>query len=388
MNITASDPNVACSGFCDQKFHLACLSKKNEHYTDHILKFLSKISNVKWYCDKCDSLAMTATYKAAITKLIECTDVLNELVQPFRTHLREVDSMTQVRQPLSDLVIAKQTQKQASDNASESDADLNAQQTSQYRRKQQQQQLEHQTDKILEIDVEDNNDKSFHSIESAKSNVTTRRGKRPRNETESNVATENESKRPKSNIQNDQTEPNLDQFITAKSLSSTNNSRSIYISGFQPKTEASDIARHLRSLKLDKRLLDELVITKLVSNGANQRELSFVSFKLQVPIQYYDVLSHPNVWPPSVTVREFVNGRQSSVKPIHSRAEKIQNNRTQQKRKNFIQRRNANAPIQKNKRVQSTKRFINRNTTQQLGQTPEQIICNQLLAMLTKTLHH
>lgn len=83
----------------------------------------------------------------------------------------------------------------------------------------------------------------------------------------------------------------------------TSKIRSVYVSPFAPNTELSQIVDHLRNHNFTKGFADKTSCVKLVRN--NQKKLSFVSFKIDVPEQFYNVISDPALWPSEVNVKEF-----------------------------------------------------------------------------------
>lgn len=84
------------------------------------------------------------------------------------------------------------------------------------------------------------------------------------------------------------------------------NMRRIFISRLEPSTSCDQIIEHLKS----KNIIDDstdIKCTKLVKKDANLDELSFVSFKLDVPKNMFNLLNDPSMWPDSVAIREFVD---------------------------------------------------------------------------------
>lgn len=91
----------------------------------------------------------------------------------------------------------------------------------------------------------------------------------------------------------------------AASLSDVN-TRKIFVSRLKPTTSCTDIIEHLVSKKMIAEAND-IYCTKLVKKDAKLDELSFVSFKLDVPEHLFAAISNPLMWPDSVAIREFVD---------------------------------------------------------------------------------
>jgi hypothetical protein len=82
--------------------------------------------------------------------------------------------------------------------------------------------------------------------------------------------------------------------------------KSIYLSQLDPSTEPKDIIEYL----MDSKVIDSdklIKCIKLVSPKVNSDTFTYVSFKLDVPMDLYDKLVLPAIWPKSVAVREFVH---------------------------------------------------------------------------------
>ncbi|XP_055307915.1 uncharacterized protein LOC129572038 [Sitodiplosis mosellana] len=80
--------------------------------------------------------------------------------------------------------------------------------------------------------------------------------------------------------------------------------RSVYLTEFLPTTEPADIINHLNSIETVRPLTSDFKITKLVKKD-NKMELSFVSFKLDVPRQHFDKVIAAGIWPKKIKATEF-----------------------------------------------------------------------------------
>lgn len=105
-------------------------------------------------------------------------------------------------------------------------------------------------------------------------------------------------------------------------MTKTNMTRSIYISPFKPMIEPSHILNHLKSIDDLKHIAPGIVCTKLLSNTIKNGRISFVSFKLDLGRQHYEMVIDPAYWPmndgKSITIQEFVDKRAptSAVNPF------------------------------------------------------------------------
>ena len=97
----------------------------------------------------------------------------------------------------------------------------------------------------------------------------------------------------------------------------TNMMRSIYVSPFDPSTEASHIMSHLESNADLTHIISGIVCNKLARKN---RKISFVSFKLDVPRHHFDIIVDPKIWQMNgkdeLTVKEFVDKTNSSTNPF------------------------------------------------------------------------
>ena len=307
-----------------------------------MLAQIKQIDNIKWFCDACEPFVMNDTYKNALVKLVECADAFNGLVKPFRDQLAIIDSdkheptaisseKNDQPQTLSQLVIQqKQQQQQNQDKSSDTDGDSSSGLDKSFCTAEN----EPMETQINTVDISGGNPLV---------NITQRKRKLP-------PPKNDEAKRIKNDVvdlstqtsgaSTDKIVSNLHELVSAPPpteskpapLGSTSKSRLIYISNLQPKTEIADIIQHLKSLNLDKSLIDRIVVAKLVPPNKESNRFSFVSFKLQVPIEYYDVIAHPNVWPKGVSVREFVSRNREPIAAANNLNSNFKTNRSDQRK--------------------------------------------------------
>ena len=93
-------------------------------------------------------------------------------------------------------------------------------------------------------------------------------------------------------------------------------SRSIYVTPFSPNTKTSDIIDHLNLFEHIKPLTNDFSVSKLVKQNSGKLPLTFVSFKIDVPRQYFNKVANRKIWQPEINVTEFV------VKPSRSTVNK------------------------------------------------------------------
>ena len=93
-------------------------------------------------------------------------------------------------------------------------------------------------------------------------------------------------------------------------------SRSIYVTPFSPNTKTSHIIDHLNLFEHIKPLTNDFSISKLVKQNPGKLPLTFVSFKIDVPRQYFNKVANRKIWQPEINVTEFV------VKPSRSTVNK------------------------------------------------------------------
>lgn len=81
--------------------------------------------------------------------------------------------------------------------------------------------------------------------------------------------------------------------------------KAVWISRLEPETTDSDIATYITENTLIKEK-SKFDVHKLVKKGQDLSTLKFVSFKIAMNQDEFDVLMDPDVWPENVMVREFL----------------------------------------------------------------------------------
>ncbi|XP_031637005.1 uncharacterized protein LOC116349613 [Contarinia nasturtii] len=92
--------------------------------------------------------------------------------------------------------------------------------------------------------------------------------------------------------------------------------KTVYISPFRPDTTVDDITDHLKSHQCYS-VVGDLKVIKLVSQNKDTRKLSFVSFKIEVPNHYFDIIMDSSIWPPGVKAKEFVENSLPGKKTLN-----------------------------------------------------------------------
>lgn len=88
--------------------------------------------------------------------------------------------------------------------------------------------------------------------------------------------------------------------------------KTIFVSRLKPSTSCEEVLDHLVSSNLIANQSDAKCF-KLVKSGRDLSELSFVSFKLVVPEESFELIIDPSVWPEKIAVREFVESPQRKL---------------------------------------------------------------------------
>lgn len=147
------------------------------------------------------------------------------------------------------------------------------------------------------------------------------------------------AKRRKSNVHSPSQSSHLGDFVAEnksqiKTTDNNENSRCIYITPFKPATDSSEIISHLKSFGFIREFADKINCVKLISDKVNQNKLSFVSFKLFVPDEFYNLVADKSIWPQGISVKDFETRLKLKTQP-------------QPKKQNSIKR-NFNSTVQKN----------------------------------------
>lgn len=81
--------------------------------------------------------------------------------------------------------------------------------------------------------------------------------------------------------------------------------RPLHVSPFLPETTPESIIDHLNKYDFIRDFLGDIKCTKLVSQKRSLTSLHFVSFKLDIPQQHFEIVADSNIWPVDIEVKEF-----------------------------------------------------------------------------------
>lgn len=326
---------LKCNGPCRSFYHVTCLGNKNAAYKNALInQYISKIPNLRWFCDSCvhhPFIAHVFPSGEYMSRLME----LSEILLPILTMLSpgSLDGDANLIPPsgsIADAGANGATESADTDGITDkstepmvvSDEDNTA--TDQQNQQQiQQQQLQSQ---------HSNSNDAFSSPAANENHFfannvnTVRRGKRLNGDLQEDltqgVVQDPKHRKLSSSLGKWFAKPatTVEPTIASTSTANTNVTRSLYITPFLPSTEPSAIVQHLRNNETTKHVANEIVCTKLLSSRFNKKYLTFVSFKLDVPRQYYDLFANPEIWnvdnDVEFTIKEFVKRDVTSKQPV------------------------------------------------------------------------
>lgn len=331
-----SDANtLCCSGTCGSAFHISCLGKNNQQYKNALSTYMSKIPNLRWYCDGC-ILVHTSTQSLTV----DLTNRLNDI------KLIADDLLTKLNPSAltSQIGLENSTSSQKSDQTSQHDkssSDLNGSFATAGSSDQ------------METDI---------ASDTPYPNVNARPRKRPASPllappplSKKQNTTEFSPKSLADLLVKPMETKSAESLITVK----TNLMRSIYISPFDPSTEPEHIMRHLKSNDDLKHIVPNIKCSKLLRIN-HHHPLTFVSFKLDVPRHHYDIITAPSIWQIDgknpFTIKEFDVKFKGGAKPSGST---VNNNNNKSNNKSIAKTKAPAAPSssngQRNQRSSKTK---------------------------------
>lgn len=270
--------------FLRKKFHFTCISKSNKSYKKNVITLLIDIPNLQWYCDDCIPFTINGTYSGILKNINTCVNALSNTVGG---HQPDNGSISTISQPIQNQIhtpiqIDNTTDNQS--NSSESVANTS----------------------IISIDMtpDEISNANFFTV-NAKRKLSPPLEK---------------AKRRKSNIHSPSQSSHLGDFVAVKKtqINTTDNDenyRCIYVTPFKPTTDTSEIISHLKSFGSIREFVDRIKCVKLISEKVNQNKLSFVSFKILVPGEYFNLVAEQSVWPEGISVKEFETHLKIKEKP-------------------------------------------------------------------------
>lgn len=290
------EDSVYCYGACIQAFHMKCTGLDRS-----ASKIFKSCSNIKWVCNDClktDQPHLTNEIKTSFSEEIKTE--INNAVAPF---LSVAKTMQEFMPKVMELVSQKPSYKDCLDIKSY---------------------------------------EAFPAINQRNSGRRDRSPERMKNDITPNYGALFRDKLVFGKAESSTSKITGVKVVARPPPSTRPDTRKIFVSRLEPTTSCADIIEHLMS----KKLIDDandIICTKLVKKDANLGELTFVSFKLDVPERLFVAINNPLMWPDSVAIREFVDtparpravatiskkARDSSQSPKQSSPLNIENSITQ-----------------------------------------------------------
>ena len=108
------------------------------------------------------------------------------------------------------------------------------------------------------------------------------------------------------------TPTSLDGLVSSNSngpveITQTNLTKSLYVKGFQTFVQATHVMRYLGQVESVKHIVPDITCTRLMTNKKRKHRLTFVSFRIDVPRQSYELFANPEVW-------KCTNGQELEIK--------------------------------------------------------------------------
>lgn len=282
---------IKCYGLCRRTFHFTCISKSNPHYKKALLSTLSQIPNLKWFCNDCivNSLIIANTAFHPITQsLSNCVTQITSLMSSA-VSLKPVEPKS--TPDLDTLTPGDQAQSQIDQQRDAMNQTMNT--------------LENQN--ILD----DNSDFRMETEDGSTgsgslSSFVTVRGKKRKFSDVTLSPSKRQNTGETSPLDSLVFHPNVNASGSSNSnQDSASSDRLIYISPFEPQTKCEHIINHLKRHSFFDKIVNKTSCSRLVPENTS-RKLTFVSFRLQVPNDYFHIFMDPKIWPANTTIKEFV----------------------------------------------------------------------------------
>lgn len=304
VGVGESLDELSCYGFCRRSFHFTCISRENPHYKKALLATLMQIPNLKWFCPDCNAnsliVANTAFHPLA-QSLGNCAAQLSSLMasvvsfKPVET-VPDQSSAHPGDQAQNQLDQQLQIMNQTINSFGGRDAS------------------ENYPESRMQTDEESNG---------SLGDFVTVRGRKRKSAEKIASQAKRQSTSESSPLDNMVFQPNGNSSEDSNSVpnsnqNSTGTDRLVYISPFDPQTKCEHIINHLKRHSFFEKIVHKIGCSRLVPENCS-RILSFVSFRLQVPQDYFHVFMDQKIWPAGTTVKEFVQ---------RTRSERSQNSKT------------------------------------------------------------
>lgn len=335
--INKNEPNIGCYGVCGKKYHTKCLSESNPYYEKiDMVSILTHFPNLQWYCNDCLQFTLEGAFNGILRKLNDCSVAVSNITQPIKLrHIQRSKPNTSVAFA-SDSTPSRSAHHQIHQQNMEASVSLSTQTPLLLEKHHKQQRTQSDTVDLTSLQHNSSNTNSqtstlngmamdTHNDQHHSSNTAIEIINSQKRKISPNILTPKRNKHANESLSqlvfvgNPYPKLNLDDI----NKSST---RSIYISRFKPITESSDILNHIDKITGMENLSSKISCTKLVSNKKRVKSLSFVSFKLTVTDELYELLSSPSIWPPSINAKDFKNIQKSQPSNSISNANRLKSN--------------------------------------------------------------
>lgn len=259
--------SLKCRGICGKHFHLSCLSNANKAYKKSLITALINIENLLWLCDDClPNITDTFSSHGVDTQQNEH----NQTMQTNQSleNLVSISSHDSIRSEHAIVTQNAHTNGQPSNSLADLVASTSTGSTNSV-----------QQDGSIPMAIDDNATESMDVTEG------------------------NAKKRRRPNDNDNAAECSIPSATAAPKFTSTNY-RCIYLTSFKPSTNESDIIQYVVTKKREATEIMEC--KKLLPAKCNMNKISFISFKLTVHKEFFDVYMDPTLWPNGVKAEEFV----------------------------------------------------------------------------------
>lgn len=257
---------VTCYGSCDKSYHYKCVSMTKAH-----LNALRDVNNMHWFCDMC-SISVNPCFSDQLK------DEIMVFLQPFLDTVGRIEALVPDLKKLAMTTPSRQPHSRTPRLFAASDKPNSA--------------------KRRRNDYEPNVNQSGPTINNQGDNVPTKLGLMYSDSLIYGTGT------PSGKLKGVAKPTAANHGPNQPSLSGP--TKEIYVSKLDPLTSVDDMLNFLLDAKVIKDTA-EIKCIKLVKADVDLEKLNWVSFKIIVPINLFDHIVNPNIWPPSVAIREFID---------------------------------------------------------------------------------
>lgn len=242
LEIALSQDQLKCRGCCNH-FHRLCLVKANKNYKPSLITVLLNIENLLWFCDECLPNTLIA-------------------ISSHGTHEHNLTKSLEaspLTAPIDQNTHTQQQQQQADVSTGPIEVD-------------------HQ-DESSQLAISDN---PTISVQNAETNASKKR-----------------------RLSTDDDDDNAAPILPAAPRRASTNYRCIYLSPYPPTMMESAVTTYAVADK-DRQATEIMECKRLLPAKCNMNKVTFVSFKLTVHAEFFDVYMDPSFWPDDVKAAEFV----------------------------------------------------------------------------------